>query len=79
MAETVKATQILWVQGIQRIQDLEARVLELEAALRQIAEKPEGVYSRDPVKYRDNVIAWCQEVARAALAQPGAGEQEATP
>ena len=46
-----------------------ARCQRLEEALRQIVDKPEGAYSRDPVKYRDNVIAWIQDMARAALEQ----------
>ena len=42
---------------------------ELLAALGQIAESPVGVYSRDKEEYLKNVIAWCQETARAAIAK----------
>jgi hypothetical protein len=47
---------------------------ELLAALEEIAESPAGAYSRDPVKYRDNVIADIQEKARAAIAKAKKGE-----
>ena len=40
---------------------------DLLAALGQIAESPVGVYSRDKEEYLKNVIAWCQETARAAI------------
>lgn len=42
---------------------------DLLAALEEIAERPAGAYSRDPVKYRDNVIADIQVRARAAIAK----------
>ena len=38
-------------------------------ALTKIAYAPEGAYSRDKEQYLKNVIAWCQETARAAIAQ----------
>lgn len=40
----------------------------LRAALRRISEGPEGAYSRDRETYLKNVIEWCQELARDALA-----------
>ena len=49
---------------------------QLLAALKSIAEHPEGAYSRDKETYLKNVIEWCQETARAAIA---AAQQEASP
>ena len=43
------------------------RLTETLVALHKIAQEPEGVYSIDPVEYRDNVIKWCQNTARDAL------------
>lgn len=36
---------------------------------------PEGAYSRDPAEYRKNVIDWCIETAKAALAEGDTDEQ----
>ena len=42
---------------------------ELLAALTKIATAPEGAYNRDRKEYLQNVIEWCQETARAAIAK----------
>ena len=46
---------------------------DLLATLGQIANSPEGVYSRDKVQYLKNVISWCQETAAAAIAKTKGG------
>ena len=45
----------------------EIEKIRLVAALTAIT-KPKGVYSRDPLQYRNNVIAWCMKRAELALA-----------
>mgnify|MGYP001600513847 CR=1 FL=1 len=49
------------------------RYQELLAALTKIATEPEGAYHRDRNEYLQNVIAWCQETARAAIAKVTSG------
>lgn len=41
---------------------------EMLAALHKIADHPEGAYNRDKEQYLKNVIAWCQDTARDAIA-----------
>ena len=41
---------------------------DLLSALTKIADSPEGVYRVDPLEYAHNVIEWCQETARTAIA-----------
>lgn len=54
-------------------EEANARVIaaapELLAALTKIATAPEGAYSRNREQYLQNVIVWCQETARAAIAK----------
>ena len=46
------------------------RMLVLEAVVQKIADKPEGVWSTDPLTYRNNVIEWCMDYATRALLEP---------
>ena len=46
---------------------------EMLAALTAIATAPAGAYSRDKEQYLKNVIEWCQERARAAIAKAQGG------
>lgn len=56
------------MNAMQYVAFLESQKADLLTALEGM-EHPEGAYNRDPVKYRDNVIADMQEKARAAIAR----------
>ena len=59
------------------MKEAEARERGLLEALQEIAERPQGVFSRDSEQYLKNVIEWCRERALVAIAQAqeaGAGK-----
>ncbi len=47
----------------------EEETAAMRKTLTKIAEAPEGVWSRDLEEYLTNVIEWCQEEARVAIAE----------
>jgi hypothetical protein len=67
--EIAEAFQQETIQALEKLAAVASQRDELLEVLEDIAVNASGAYSRDPVKYRDNVIADIQEKARAAIAK----------